>query len=134
MELITTSNAIILDNQHNVLLVKRAGDSDTGGFWSLPGGTCQKGENKQDALLREIKEELGCSLSSFSFFRPFKISLNEKLVTANYFFCTIESPIVLDNKELSEYKWFKKQEIPDNLAFNQDLVLFEFWENCFGEK
>lgn len=124
-----TSNVIIINNKQEVLLVKRTKGADAGNLWSLPGGTCEEGENKEDTLKREIQEELGFSVSSFSFFRSFEIVTSEKTVIANYFFGTIKGSIVINKIELSEYNWFNKSNIPTNLAFNQNTVLSKFWGN-----
>ena len=129
MQKLTTSNIIIINNKQEVLLVKRAKGADAGDLWSLPGGTCEEGENKEDTLIRETQEELGCSLFSFNFFRSFETATLKKSVIAHYFFGTIKSLIVLNKIELSEYDWFNKSNIPINLAFNQNTVLSEFWKN-----
>ena len=126
MKIITTSNIIITDKHKSILLIKRANGLDAGDLWSLPGGTCHEGETKEEALIREIKEELGCSLASFNFFLTFKTPGKEKLVIANYFWGTTEGPIILNKNESSEYEWFNKLEPFPNLAFNQNLVLSEF--------
>ncbi len=129
MKKIATSNAIIINSQRSVLLVKRVKGADAGALWSLPGGTCQEGESKEDALLRETQEELGCPLSSFSFFRSFKMAIGRKIILAHYFLGRIDSPIILNKIELSEYDWFSEVDVPVDLAFNQNEVLCEFWES-----
>lgn len=48
----------IILNGDQVLLVKRAKFPGKG-FWSLPGGRVEFGETLEQALIRELKEELG---------------------------------------------------------------------------
>jgi len=50
--------AFIFNNQNQVLIVNRAGKED---FWGLPQGGVDSGENKDDAILRETKEETNIS-------------------------------------------------------------------------
>jgi len=50
--------AFIFNNQNQVLIVNRAGDSD---YWGLPQGGVDGGENRDDAILRETKEETNIS-------------------------------------------------------------------------
>lgn len=54
--------AIILD-QGVILLAQRPPGKRLAGFWEFPGGKIEAGEQPEDALHREIAEELGCSLS-----------------------------------------------------------------------
>lgn len=48
----------IFNNQKQVLIVNRAGEED---FWGLPQGGVDSGENRDDAILREMKEETNIS-------------------------------------------------------------------------
>lgn len=41
---------------------KKAGQSN-GLLYEFPGGKVEPGENARDAIIREIREELGCALS-----------------------------------------------------------------------
>ncbi len=46
-------------DRRQVLLSKRPDHVDQGGLWEFPGGKCEKNESIQDALGRELMEELG---------------------------------------------------------------------------
>ena len=45
-----------------VMCAQRGPDGYLPGLWEFPGGKIERGESKQDALVREITEELGCSI------------------------------------------------------------------------
>jgi len=51
-----------------VLISKRAKSAHQGGLWEFPGGKVESGETVQEALYREIKEELGINVR---YSRPF---------------------------------------------------------------
>jgi len=51
--------AVIMDARGRVLLNRRRGDSDLPGLWEFAGGKCEPGETPQQALTRELHEELG---------------------------------------------------------------------------
>ncbi|MES9969715.1 MAG: Nudix family hydrolase [Candidatus Thiodiazotropha sp.] len=57
--MIHVAAAAILDREARVLVTKRADHMHQGGLWEFPGGKCEAGESIQQALLRELKEELG---------------------------------------------------------------------------
>ena len=46
------------------LLQQRRLGGTHGGLWEFPGGKIEAGESAESALIREIQEELGCTLSA----------------------------------------------------------------------
>lgn len=51
--------AVIRDAEHRLLLAKRPDGAHMGGLWEFPGGKVEAGETPQEALQRELREELG---------------------------------------------------------------------------
>lgn len=50
---------VIRDARGRVLLARRTEDRDLPGAWEFPGGKVEPGESPEDALARELREELG---------------------------------------------------------------------------
>ena len=50
---------VIVDLRGRVLLARRGEGSDLPGLWEFPGGKREPGETPEDALVRELREELG---------------------------------------------------------------------------
>jgi mutator protein MutT len=53
--------AIVRDGR--VLAARRTFPAEAAGRWELPGGKVEAGETRDDALVREVTEELGCTVA-----------------------------------------------------------------------
>ena len=54
--------AVILEASGRVLVAQRPAHKHLGGKWEFPGGKVEPGEGPEVALVREIREELGCDI------------------------------------------------------------------------
>ncbi len=57
--------AALIDDRGRVLLARRHDDAHQGGLWEFPGGKCEPGEPPAEALVRELREELGIEVRAF---------------------------------------------------------------------
>ena len=53
-------SAAVIERNGAFLLTRREEASHLGGLWEFPGGKVEHGESTEDALVREVREELGC--------------------------------------------------------------------------
>ena len=54
---------VIRDARGRILLARRTIGRDLAGLWEFPGGKVEPGESPEDALVRELREELGIEAS-----------------------------------------------------------------------
>ena len=54
--------AAVICEEGKILATQR-GYGDFEGLWEFPGGKIEKNESQEEALVREIKEELGCTIN-----------------------------------------------------------------------
>ena len=54
--------AVIRDRRGRILLARRTEGRDLAGLWEFPGGKCEAGETAEEALRRELREELGIEI------------------------------------------------------------------------
>jgi len=62
-EFVHVAVAAIVNAGHEVLVSRRPDHVHQGGLWEFPGGKVEAGESVQDALDRELLEELGITIS-----------------------------------------------------------------------
>jgi 8-oxo-dGTP diphosphatase len=63
---IEVAAAALVDAGGRVLLAQRPPGKHLAGMWEFPGGKCEQGESVEDALRRELDEELGVRAQAFS--------------------------------------------------------------------
>jgi 8-oxo-dGTP diphosphatase len=66
MQVVHVAVGVILDQDRNILLTRRAPESHQGGLWEFPGGKVEAGESLELALRRELREELGIAIGRTS--------------------------------------------------------------------
>lgn len=59
VRLVLVAACALLDAQGRVLMAERPAGKELAGLWEFPGGKVEAGERPEDALVRELREELG---------------------------------------------------------------------------
>jgi len=62
MSVVRVAVAVIYNGQGEILIQQRAADTHQGGVWEFPGGKVEAHETVEQALEREIREELGINI------------------------------------------------------------------------
>ena len=91
------------------LIAKRSKDKYMGLKWEFPGGKVEQNETFQDALSREILEELNVNIEIHNKVAEERYQDEEINIVLHYYLCTlIDTNIVLSEHEAIE--WVKKQD------------------------
>jgi A/G-specific adenine glycosylase len=102
--------AAIIQRDGQVLIAHRPSNGLLGGMWEFPGGKVETGESYEQALSREINEELGTQIWVGELFGKYKHAYTHFRVTLNAFVCSLtgDEPKAL---EASEIRWVSIKEL-----------------------
>ncbi len=87
-----------------VLCAQRAETGELPGMWEFPGGKIESGESMQEALRREIEEELGCSVEVGRKIESTTHEYDFAAITLTTFYCEIFAGTPLPKEHLA-LKW-----------------------------
>lgn len=103
--------AVIYDKKEDRYLVTmRNRNKMSGGLWEFPGGKIEAGETKEEALVREIKEELNCIIKVNKFIEDYTYNYPELTVRLITYLCEITDGV----PQLSEHEsmlWADREEM-----------------------
>jgi 8-oxo-dGTP diphosphatase len=125
-----TSTAIIEFEPQTILLVIR----DTlpfKGFWALPGGRAEPGEEVEQTIVREVKEETGLDVELVRKIGEYHEQGTREDIDYDYYPACFLVKVVggklrRQESEIQEIKLFRFEDIPENLAFVHNEMVRDF--------
>ncbi len=126
-----TATAIVIKDQK--LMVLKRNEEPFKGDWDFMGGYLQKGETPEEALRREIKEELGveCEPTFIGGFTGTASYREFGFPVLSFAYLTeLKGEIKLETKENSELAWMPIKEL-DDIAFDSNQKILRFVKEKF---
>ncbi len=130
--LMPCAGAIIGDGKGNILLQQRADDKT----WASHGGSVEPDESVEDAMIREIKEELGLTVLEYKLLNIYsgpnqhhKYPNGDEVscIDIVYYCHSFEGEIVLQKEEVIQVKWFNKNNLPSNIHHNSKQSIADYF-------
>ena len=109
-------------NKNKTLILKRAEHKKVlPGFFELPGGGVEFGEGLEDALKREVKEEIDLEIKVNKLYSSFSSIINNTQYIDIQFYVEIISNLEIRlSPEHVGFKWISENEI-DNYKFSPEM-------------
>jgi len=114
-----TAGALVFNDAGEVLLLKHRFRMGSG--WGIPGGFLKLGEQPEEALRRELREEVGLEVgrveivSTRSFKKPRQVEI--------LFRCRANGEVEPRSIEVERAGWFSLQSLPTGLPRDQRLLI-----------
>ncbi len=130
--MILKDNKVLLGKRHDD--PKKADSALHGeGTWTMPGGKIDFGETLEEAAAREVIEETNIKINQDKL--KFISLTNERVSDAHFVtvgFLSEEfegKPKVMEPDEITEWRWFALDKLPEKMYFTSAKILKNYSEN-----
>ena len=130
MKTIKVVAAVICDSLENTtkIFVTARGYGEFKGKWEFPGGKLEAGETSQQALIREIQEELDVKIEVGELIDTIEYDYPTFHLSMDCFLCVVvDGEIIL--KEAEAARWLDKDELYSVDWLPADIALIEKLQN-----
>jgi 8-oxo-dGTP diphosphatase len=114
-----TAGAVVIDENGRILLLKHVFRAGSG--WGIPGGFIKAGEQPEEAVRRELREEVGLELGTtdIAFIRTLKRMQQVEVL----FLCSPAGKAEPRSVEIERADWFSLDDLPENLSQDQRQLI-----------
>jgi 8-oxo-dGTP diphosphatase len=123
--------AVIIERNGQLLFGLRGPSASGSGKWSLPAGFVERGEQVEDAAIREAREEVGLDVALGPLLGLFSEN-GETVVLAVYLTTSYKNEPVAGDDHI-DLAWFKPDDLPE-LAFARDAAIVRLWREVTGAR
>jgi len=110
-----TVGAVVIDSRHRILLLQHRFRPGSG--WGIPGGFMRAREQPEEAVRRELHEEIGLEIevASVAFIRALQKYRQVEII----FRCIPKGIPLTQGFEINRAEWFELNSLPDGLSDDQ---------------
>lgn len=102
--------AAVIEKNGKIFCAKRPNKGEVALKWEFPGGKIEENETHQEALIREIKEELNSKIVVNELITTVYHEYKAFTLTMHAYYCTLLEGFLKSNEHI-ETKWVEKEEL-----------------------
>ncbi|MDD3383109.1 MAG: (deoxy)nucleoside triphosphate pyrophosphohydrolase [Bacilli bacterium] len=116
--------AAVIKKDDLILCTQRPNSKQFSGYWEFPGGKVEKDETKEEALIREIKEELNVKIKVNHLISIIDYEYVDFILKMYVYDCVLleENIILLEHQAM---KWLRKENLDTLNWLPSDFALIE---------
>jgi len=114
-----TAGAFVFDEKGRILLLEHEFRADS--RWGIPGGFIDKNEQPNEALRRELREEISLEVTDVELY--FARALKRPRQVELYFACSAINQPTPSSFEIRKAEWFDISELPGELSNDQRKII-----------
>lgn len=122
MKIINVVAAII--KKDNKVFIAERGYGEFKGKWEFPGGKIEPGETGEEAIVREIKEELKSDIEVEQFFYEINDKHEDRVFNVKFYICRLVKGDLVLTEHLNS-KWVEPKEIIASDFMEADKVVLD---------
>lgn len=119
--------AAIIKKEDKIFITRRA-SGDFADMWEFPGGKIERLESREEALIREIKEELELDIDVLEFLTTIDYDYSNFHLTMHCFICEISGGKLNLNAH-NDSKWITLDELDEPEWVPADILVVEAIKN-----
>lgn len=119
--------AVFRNNENKILIAQRNLKKSQGGLWEFPGGKIEPNETREDAIIREFKEELNINVKVEGYLDEKVFNYPEKDINLIALKCNIIGGNMILN-EHEDVKWIETNQLRDFNFAPADMFIIKTLE------
>lgn len=125
--------AAVIEKDNKIFCAQRNSEGALGGKWEFPGGKIESGEGREEALIRELREELEIDVEIKKHVMTVEHQYPNFFIVMHAFQCSIKCGEIM-LKEHQDSCWLKREELDQLDWAEADIPIYKKIQEVFEVK